>query len=167
VAILLLCDRGQLRTDCWTVNAGAAEGFVGIVAGFRDLIQSSHSIVVGTAWLCLKVDLEWTSQELFIAKELQKLCVVLCPSTNEINSFATRCAVFHIFATVVKSTLVFFRPEVLQFCDYSLSRCGFRGFCDVHEERLIGRAGKGAEQVKEVLLASWAGCDYAFGELEV
>lgn len=55
---------------------------------------------------------------------------------------------------------------MVQFGDQKLVALGCR-LCHVYKQRLIGRAGKGAKQVEEVLLAGRTGGDERFGALEV
>jgi hypothetical protein len=63
--------------------------------------------------------------------------------------------------------LVFLGPNVLHLCDQCLTGAGFFRIRDVNEQRLVGRASKGTENVEKVLSAGRARRNDAFGELQV
>jgi hypothetical protein len=111
--------------------------------------------------------LERTAQELFVAQEFQELRVIFRTAADEVDSLPAGRAILHTLAAVKEPTLVLLGPDVCQLGHERLSRTILFGLSDVHEKRLIRRAGKGTEDVEEVVAAGRAGRNDALRQLQV
>ena len=105
-----------------------------------------------------EIDLKWRANEwLFIAHVLQKCIGILCTSSQEIHCESIGCSKLYILAAVEEALSELFRDVVLDSLDSGVSirtrLRGLLGLCDVQELGLIRGAGKGAEEVSEIVAA--------------
>src|SRR5690606_7935741 len=113
-----------------------------------------------------KIDLKRTTQQLLIAEEFHELGIVLCSSANEVHSFPSRRSILYFLTAIIEPTLIFLRPQILQFCHESLP-INFRSIRHINKGRLIGRASKRAKDIEKVLFARRTRGDNPFRELQI
>lgn len=142
----------QLRAHVRAVNADASV--------VRVLIVALLGLHVGRLHLRLarpgEVDLKGRADEVaLIAQELEKFMVVLRPTTYQVHGLAVCATELDLLAAVEEARPVLFRNELVELGN-ELFAILFNRFCDVDEERLVGRARESTEEVEEVVSASRA-----------
>jgi hypothetical protein len=148
-------DWFQSWTHRRTIDTAAPVVGICIVASIDTRVLGLHALGVIISRLFQEIDLKRTSKQLLVAQELQELGIILSTAANERHRFATARTILDFFATVVEPALVVFRPSVIELRDNFFPVRGFAGICDIDEQGLVGRASESAEDVEEVLLASW------------
>lgn len=99
---------------------------------------------------------------MLLAKELQKPSVVCSTTADEIYSLGVGWAEFDLFAAIIKALAIFIRYELIDLGNGSPTT-ELLGSSDVDEERLVGRASKGTEEVVEVIFTSGTAPDDLVG----
>lgn len=89
---------------------------------------------------------------MFLAEKLQQVRRICSATTDEVDGLGVGRAKFDLLATVIEAIAVFLRYELIDLGNGDPT-AKLLGSSDVDEERLVGRAGKSAEEVVEVVLA--------------
>jgi len=93
---------------------------------------------------------------ILLSQKLQERSVVLRATSDEGHGIAVCRPKLHILTTIVESRSIIVRNKLIKLRNPLFITARF-GLCDIYKKRLIWGAGKRAEEVIEVLLASRAG----------
>lgn len=115
--------RGHLRQRCagrLAVHACAFVSSVGAVAGVSFVFDRMHIL---KSWLTRpwEVDLEWAAQQALLTQESEKLCIILCSTSNEGHCLTIGSAELDIFSAVEEAAAIYITPEIVELCNQPLA----------------------------------------------
>lgn len=136
--------------------------------GTIDACTSTAKIVISTVtrhfveWRKLwwrwerEIYLEWTSNGLLVAEELEERSVIFGASSNEIHSISVGNSNLYIFAAIKKSLAILLRHKEVQWFNSCLSCRRRLSGSYVQKCRLVWWTWKGTKERAKIVPTSWA-----------